>query len=148
MSFDPDFDFSYDTIVKHIQDELSHLAQYLPPEVEIPSFDDISGDLASLGDLNDGANEIPQGAAPASFTLQSDHVFDFGKVQPHVVEQHGPDYSTKTETWNHDESHQTGAGAKGWSNSGSFADAFPKADTATPAAANFAAAKPASFRAA
>ena len=126
MSFGQDFDFSYDSIYNHVQSELSHLAQFLPPEVMVPTFDDVAEDVAFLDDLDAIAREIPQVEVPTPFTLPHDGTFDFGGVQPHRVEQHGPDFSTVTETWNHDTSSHTGTGSQSWSNSGSFADAFPK----------------------
>ena len=129
MSFGQDFDFSYDSIYNHGLSELSHLAQYLPPEVTVPTFDDVAEDFASFGDLDVIAQDIPQVEVPTSFTLPHDGSFDFGGVQPHVVEQHGPDFSTVTETWNHDTSSHTGTDSQGWSNSDSFADAFPKPDS-------------------
>lgn len=127
MSFGFDFDSSLDSIYNHVQEDLAHVAQYLPSDVTIPSFDDFVKDVASLGNLDSIVSKVPQIANPASVTLPQDSSFDFASIPQHVVEQNGDNWSTKVSDGHQDSSSHTGAGSHGWSNSGSYANAFPKA---------------------
>ena len=117
MSFGHHFDF--DAIYAHIQAEVAHFAAQHPlPDVTLPTVDAVEPITVEAVQ-----NHVAQIAQSAGFTLPPSDAFDFGGVEPHVVEQHGDGWSTVTKTWNHDTSSHTGAGSSSWSTSSSSADA-------------------------
>ncbi len=147
MCFGHDLDFNYDSVLKQIDEISAYAALHLPTDLTIPTvpdvpdvlevsavpdyFGDHSGDHASFSATVASASLAPHGAAPASFKLPQDVTFDFGNVKPVVVEKHGDNYTTVTETWDqHTDSH-TGAGSSSWSfsSSSASADVFPKIES-------------------
>lgn len=131
MSFGHDLDFGHDSVYKQIHETTAFPALHLSTDVTVPTVQDHSADHTSVDATVASAKQAPHSAAPVSFKLPQDATFDFGKVQPVVVEKHGDNYTTVTKTWDqHTDSH-TGAGSSSWSSSSSSAsaDVSPKIES-------------------